>query len=168
MAVAFAVGLAKPQPGDTSDIMKPGSCYEAILLGLRFLAIPLTYIIVGLTVLLPASITLTRIEAACLPEGEEAVVHFDKEAILGGVDLAVGGGCCALFVHTWRSVDRASRWRVIKLYTKLIVTQVTVACVGISFMGGELYLIGSERISIFSKSVAAQLQLMAIEARKQQ
>ncbi|KAI8630455.1 hypothetical protein F5Y19DRAFT_474237 [Xylariaceae sp. FL1651] len=168
VAVALAVGVTGPQAGHASNIAKPESCLEAILLGLRLLAVLLTYITVSLAVLLPASITLTRIEAICLPEGEEAIVLFDKEAIMGDINLDDKGSYRALFVHTWKAVDSASKWRLVKLYAKMMIIHASLAFVGLLLMGAELYLIGHERLGIFFKSARAQLLLAGIEASKQQ
>ena len=166
IAVAFALGVAHPHGSHLKDAMHHEDCSKLVRLGLAVLAVPATYIFVGLAVLLPASVTLTRIEATLLPEGEEAIVPFDKTLIMGDIDMSVRGGCRALFVQAWRSFDKASRWRLIKLYAKMILAQVTVGFVALHLMVAELYIIGGERLAIFVKSAAAQLQLAAIEANE--
>ena len=167
IAVAFALGVAQPRGEHFKHAMNHEDCSKMVSLGLRFLAVPATYIFVGLAVLLPASVTLTRIEATLLPEGEETIVPFDKAAMMGDVDLTVRGGCKALFVQAWRSFDKASRWRLVKLYAKMILAQVAVAFVALHLIVAELYLMGGERIAIFLKSASAQLQLAAIEAQEE-
>jgi hypothetical protein len=166
VAVAFALGVAQPHGSHFKDAMHHEDCSKIVSLGLRILAILATYIFVGLAVLLPASVTLTRIEATLLPEGEEAIVPFDKAAIVGDIDLTVRGGCRALFVQAWRSFDRASRWRLIKLYAKMVLAQVTIAFIALHLIVAELYVIGGERLALFIKSAAAQLKLAAIEAQE--
>lgn len=167
VGVAFALGLTQPQDGHIRDAMHHENCSKAVIMGLRFLAVPATYALVAIAVLLPASVSLTRIEATLLPEGEETIVPFDKEAMIGDIDLKARGGCRALFVQAWRSFDRASRWRLIKLYAKMMLAQFTIAIAALHLMVAELYIIGGERLAIFIKSGAAQLQLMAIEAHEQ-
>jgi hypothetical protein len=164
IGVAFALGLGHPEHDHFKNAVEHHDCSKMALLGLRVLAVPATYIVVGLAVLLPASVTLTRIEATLLPEGEEAIVNFDKAAVMGDIDVKVRGGARALFVQAWRSFDRSSRLRVIKLYAKMILAQVTIIFVSIHLMVAELYVIGGERIALFMKSAAAQLKLMAIKA----
>ena len=164
--LAFALGVVGPRAGHIRHTMDHHDHCQMALLGLRFLAVPLTYFIVALAVLLPASVTLTRIEATLLQEGEETIVPFDKESIIGDIDTTVRGGCRALFVQAWRSFDRASRWKLIKLYVKNALAQVTVLFIALHLMLVEVYVIGGERLGVFLKSAAAQLKLMAIQAHE--
>ena len=166
LGVAFALGVGPAHGHHFKHAAQNEDCSKAIFLGLRFLAIPLTFVMVSLAVLLPASVTLTRIEASLLPEGEETIVQFDKAAMMGDIDVTVRGGCRALFVQAWRSFDRASRLRLIKLYAKMFLAQVTIVFVAVHLMVAELYLIGGERLAIFFKSAVAQLKLAAIEAHR--
>lgn len=166
IGVAFALGVTHPQGEHIKDAVHHDDCSKMAMLAVRILAVPVTYIIVGLAVLLPASVTLTRIEATLLPEGEETIVPFDKAAMMGDVNLTVRGGCRALFVQAWRSFDRASRWRLVKLYAKMVFAQIMVSVVALHLMLAEVYLIGGERIAIFLKSGAAQLRLKLIKAHE--
>jgi hypothetical protein len=167
VAVAFALGLPDLKHEHLVEAAQHEDCHKMLLMGLRFLAVPVTAIFVALAVLLPASVTLTRIEASLLPEGEETIVPFDKEAIIGEVDLSVRGGCRAMFVQAWRSFDRPARLRLLKLYAKMVLAQFTVAIVGLHLAVAELYVLGGERLVVFFKSASAQLQLMAIEAQQE-
>ena len=170
ISVGFALGVIAPYHGPPEHVqdMMRGCPKEALFHALRFLAIPLTYAMVGLAILLPASVSLTRIEASLLPEGEETIVPFDKDAMMGDIDLSVRGGCRQLFVQAWRSFDRASRWRLIKLYIKMTFAQFIVGLVFVHLVIAEIYIIGGERLGLFLKSAAAQLKLMAIEAHDKQ
>jgi hypothetical protein len=167
VAVAFALGLPNIEHEHLVEAAHHGDCHKMLFLGLRFLAVPATAIFVALMVLLPASVTLTRIEASLLPEDEQTIVPFDKEAIRGDTDLTVRGGARALFVQAWRSFDRPARLRLLKLYAKMVLAQFTVAIVGLHLAVAELYVLGGERLVVFFKSASAQLQLMAIEAQQQ-
>jgi len=135
------------------------------LLGL--LAVPATALFVALAILLPAAVTLTRVEALLLPEDQDTIVPFDRQAIVSRVDSNKRCQAGALFTAAWRSFDRTSRWRLIKLYVKMTFMQIAVVFVGIHVMLAELYIIGGERLALFVKSGSAQLQLMAIEAQKE-
>ncbi|KAJ7779341.1 hypothetical protein DFH07DRAFT_950405 [Mycena maculata] len=134
------------------------------LLALRILAVPATAATLALAVLLPASITLTRIEAALLPADAQPIVPFDRAALVGSIDLAARGGATALFAAAWRSVDRAVRLRLVKLYAKMVFAQLLLAVLGLQIMAAEVYVIGGERLAIFFTSARAQLELMAIGA----
>ncbi|WPG99960.1 Hypothetical protein R9X50_00278300 [Acrodontium crateriforme] len=144
-----------------------GEMHGCLLAVLPFLALVVSGLFVALAVLLPASVTLTRIEASLLPEDVETIVPFDREAVIGSIDTSARGGCRALFVQAWRSFDRSARLRLIKLYVKMILVQVAVAFVAVHVMVAELYLIGGEKLAIFIKSGVAQLKLMAIEAQSE-
>jgi len=172
IAVAFALGLPQQMHngnmhahhGHGSEAY--GSCAMRALLMMRFLAVPLTAIFTALCVLLPATVTLTRIEAALLPEDQSTIVPFDRDAVLGSLDLSQRGAARAVFVQAWRSFDRAARLRLVKLYAKTFLVIITIAVVGSTLMGLELAMIG-EKLFVAAKSGAAQMQLMAIEAHKQ-
>jgi hypothetical protein len=166
VGVALAIEAAQPIHGEFGNAMNHHDCSKMASIALRILAIPLTYLMVAFAILLPAAVTLTRIEASLLPEGEETIVPFDKAAMMGDIDVTVRGGYRALFVQAWRSFDRSSRLRLIKLYAKMILAQVTVAIVALHLILVEIYVIGGERIALALKSGAAQLKLMAIEAHE--
>ncbi|EMD00529.1 hypothetical protein BAUCODRAFT_28875 [Baudoinia panamericana UAMH 10762] len=167
VAVAFVLLPRDFDHAAAMHQMKHGECGENISLALRFLAVPATALFVAVAVLLPAAATLTRIEATLLPEDQETIVPFDKQAIIGDIDMTVCGSSRVLFVQAWRSFDRSARLRVIKLYAKMVLAQATVAVIGLHLMVAELYLMGGERLVIFFKSAAAQVKLMAIEAHQQ-
>jgi len=118
---------------------------------------------------LPASTTLTRIEAAFLPEDENTIVPFDRAALLDEIDLTLRGGATALFLRAWRSVDRKTILRLVRLYVKIAAVCLAVSVVGTCVLIGEvLALAGDERIKLLVKSGSAQLQLAAMEAANAQ
>ncbi|KAF2864262.1 hypothetical protein K470DRAFT_239065 [Piedraia hortae CBS 480.64] len=129
IAVAFLTGLHEIEVDDVimSDPM------DIILIVLRFLAVPATALTVALAILLPASVTLTRIEAALLPE--ETIVPFDREAVLGE-NLAPR----QIFVQAWRSFDGPARKRLVKLYAKMGVILSAVAVIAAELAVG-LYML---------------------------
>ncbi|KAJ7271500.1 hypothetical protein C8J57DRAFT_1319150 [Mycena rebaudengoi] len=136
------------------------------LMALRVLAVPVTAALIAFFVVLPASATLTRIEAVLLPADTPPIVAFDRAALVGTIDLTARGSSRALFAAAWRSFDGAARVRLLKLYAKMVGMQIAVALVGIQIMAVEVYVIGGERLSIFTTSALAQLELMAIEAQQ--
>lgn len=166
LAVAFSLNLHAVRHEDVVNAAKRKDCGMMAVMGLRFLAVPITGVVVAFAVLLPASVTLTRIEAALLPEDVETIVPFDRAAVMGEADLSVRGGCRAVFVQAWRSFDRAARWRLIKVYAKMVLAQATIALIAIHLAIAELFIIGGDRLGNLFKSAAAQLQLMAIEAHQ--
>jgi hypothetical protein len=73
-------------------------------------------------------------EAAYLPEDREAIVPFDRAAILGDFDLQTRGACRSVFVQAWKSFEPAARLRLIKLYAKMFSLQVFIGIAGVVVM----------------------------------
>lgn len=155
LGVAAALGPAgSPQDGPAGNDEVIMACSEiAPGLLLRLLAVPLTFVAVSLLVLFPASVTLTRIEAALLPEGRETIVTFDKAALLENIDLSTRSGRCALFVHAWRSFDGASRLRLIKVYAKMYLIEFTVGLVALHLAMAELFFVAGDRLPAVVKAI---------------
>ena len=158
LGVASVLGVS-PSHADhmrTMAIMHHGCPHAIISFFLRLLAVPLTHAVVSLAVLLPASVTLTRVEAALLPDGEETVVPFDKYSVTNGKNPNVCGNMWAIFVQAWRSFDRPSRLRLIKLYVKMGLMQVTTLLVTLHLMMLQVYIIGGEKFGAWVHSVSAR------------
>lgn len=164
--VAFALGLPEINQQHVVDAAHKMECHKLAFMGLRFLAVPATLIFVALAILLPATVTLTRIEALLLPEDKETIVPFDRQALIGNIDITARGSSRALFVQAWRSFDSSSRWRLIKLYFKGAMIQVSVIFIAAHIMLAELYLIGGERLADLMKGVTAQIKLGAMEVEQ--
>lgn len=167
VAVAYALGLNTIEQDHVVEAANHKDCAMLGLMGLRFLAVPATAIFVAFAILLPATVTLTRVEALLLPEDRETIVPFDRQALVGDLDLTARGSSKALFIQAWRSFDSASRWRLIKLYVKMAFLQLGVVFVSAHLMIAEMYVIGGERLALLFKSGAAQIQLAAIEAQQE-
>ena len=131
IAVAFALGLPDQMHNGEFDFMNRDiSPADAAYYAFALLSIPLTGVFVALAILLPASVTLTRIEAALLPEDQETIVPFDRSAVLGEFDLQTRGACRSVFLQAWKSFEPAARLRLIKLYVKMFSLQVVIALFG--------------------------------------
>jgi hypothetical protein len=131
IAVAFAFGLPQEMHNQEFDFMgRDISPKEAAYYAFALLSVPLTAVFVALAILLPASVTLTRIEAALLPEDQETIVPFDRSSVIGDLDLQTRGACRAVFVEAWKSFEPAARLRLIKLYVKMFSLQVAIAVFG--------------------------------------
>jgi len=164
MAVASTVGLTDVSQEQLGRMANEQNGVEAIMMLLSALAVPATAIFVALAILLPALVTLTRIEALLLPEDQETIVPFDRQAIVANIDMTKRCTAGALFTSAWRSFDRASRWRLVKLYTKIFFMQMALFITGTFAVLAELYVIGGERIAVFLVSASAQIQLALMEA----
>lgn len=123
----------------------------------------LTMLAMSVLILLPASVTLTRIEASFLPDDQETIVPFDRT--FNGTNSAVtldGPNNKSLFIEAWRSFDMASRVRLIKFYVKLFMIQVMIVLFGVHVIVAQFYVLGIERLTIFLQAASAQLQLAAM------
>ncbi|GIZ42205.1 hypothetical protein CKM354_000548300 [Cercospora kikuchii] len=163
LIVAVALGLPDIDHSQVTHAAKH-DCNKLVWMALRFLAVPATGLFVAFAVLLPATVTLTRIEALLLPEDQDTIVPFDRSAIVGNVDITAKGSSRAVFIQAWRSFDSSARWRLIKLYVKMAAMQLGLIFVSVHLMVAEIYVIGGERLGLLIKSALAQMQLAAIEA----
>lgn len=119
-------------------------------------------IFTAILVLLPASVTLTRIEASLLPEDQETIVSFDR-TLNGAAVSAIGfdlRGTKTVFVEAWRSFEKPARLRLVKLYLKAFFIQAAIVAVGLMVIVGEVYLIGPEKLKNFVLAGVAQIELM--------
>jgi len=111
-------------PKDGGDFTK-----KVMIVGLMSLAA--TFLVV-----IPAKVTLTRVQASLLPEDQETIVPFDRS--FGGkvVPEVVGGSGMIGLLDAWKTFGFHSRIRLIKLYVKIFVIQMlttfmfTLAVVG--------------------------------------
>ncbi|KAJ7833921.1 hypothetical protein B0H14DRAFT_2799751 [Mycena olivaceomarginata] len=127
------------------------------LLALRVLAVPASAALLAFFVLLPASATLTRIEASLLPADVHPIVPFDSSFAFSVSEPELRLSKRALFVAAWRSFDRSACLR-------MVFVQTTVAFLGVAVMAAEIYVIGGERLAIFYTSTRAQLAYWGLSA----
>jgi len=111
-------------------------------------AIVLQCLLVGLVgigtfvlILIPATVTLRRVQASMLPEEDEAIVPFDRT--FGGkvVPEVLGGSGKLGILEAWKSFGWASRIRLMKVYVKVIAMQAVLHLLFQVIMLGELQLI---------------------------
>jgi hypothetical protein len=76
-----------------------------------------------LFIILPAHVTLVRIEASLLPEDQDTIVPFDR-TFAGKVTSKLLGGTGAIgFVDAWKSFNWEARRRVLKVCLKAILIE---------------------------------------------
>ncbi|KAF2149422.1 hypothetical protein K461DRAFT_281800 [Myriangium duriaei CBS 260.36] len=124
----------------------------------RFAALLATAAFVALAILLPATVTLTRVEASLLPDDAETIVSFDRT--LGGAAAnLVGFGKInfrALYDAAWRSFDKSSRIRLIKFYVKYIAIIFMVDFIFFGIMFAEVAVFGRTGMFMTLQTFAAQ------------
>lgn len=107
---------------NNGDRNTPVQWVSLVLRCLAVMAIAVSWV---LFVILPASVTLIRVEASVLPEDEDTIVPFDRT--FGGkvVSQMLGGTGVVGFLDAWKSFTWEARRRLLKLYVKYFV--ITVA-----------------------------------------
>lgn len=92
-------------------------------------------------IVVPANVTLKRVQASMLPEEDEAIVPFDR-TFSGKVKPEILGGSGAVsMLDAWKTFDKEARIRLIKLYGKVFALQIATSVVFAMIAVGELHLI---------------------------
>jgi hypothetical protein len=112
LAQAWGLGTQSITPENGRDVSK-----KAMVVGL--ISLVSTFLVV-----IPAKVTLTRVQASLLPEDQETIVPFDRS--FGGkvVPEVVGGTGMIGLLDAWKTFGFHSRIRLIKLYVKIFAVQV--------------------------------------------
>lgn len=98
-------------------------------------------IVTNFLILLPAAVTLTRVQASLLPEEEEAIVPFDR-SFGGKVDPKVVGGTGVVsMLDAWKSFDFGARIRLVKLYAKIFAIETATTMLFMMIGAAEMKLI---------------------------
>lgn len=90
---------------------------------------------------IPAEVTLKRVQASMLPEEDETIVPFDRT--FGGkvTPEILGGSGCIGMLDAWKTFGKEARWRLIKLYVKVFAIQGATTVLFIMTIIGELRLL---------------------------
>lgn len=96
-------------------------------------------IVIG--ILVPAEVSLKRVEASLLPEDDKAIVPFDKTFSGKLKPAALGGSGTLGMLNAWATFSKQSRIRLIKLYVKIFALQIAVAILFVMIFVGELKMI---------------------------
>lgn len=130
--IAIATGMA-----DNPQNLTP---HEKSMLGVKGLFLGLLGLVLALVLVIPANVTLTRIQASLLSDSEETIVPFDRS--FGGkfVPEIVGGNGIGL-LDAWRTFDWASRVRLAKAYAKVLAMQIALWIVFSACLVAQLFII---------------------------
>jgi hypothetical protein len=107
--------------------------------GIMALSIVLSFLLV-----LPANVTLTRVQASLLPDAEETIVPFDRS--FGGkvIPEIVGGSGVLSMLDAWNSFDWSSRIRLVKAYAKIYTITFLVSFFFGACFAAEMFLIAGK------------------------
>ncbi|QSZ29971.1 hypothetical protein DSL72_004489 [Monilinia vaccinii-corymbosi] len=112
--LAISFGLFESKPSNMSP-------QELKTMGLQTASVVILAGVLAFLVLIPAIVTLTRVQASLLAENEESIVPFDRT--FGGrvsEDGVLG------IVDAWRSFDWSSRVRLLTAYFKAAAMDIAV------------------------------------------
>lgn len=124
------------------------------LLG-KFLGLFAVALTLFVTVSLPASVALIRVQASMLPEEDESIVPFDR-SFGGKVKPAITGGSGALSLRdALTSFDKPSRNRMVRMIAKLVGIEIGMNLFFGIIVALELLLfIGSDGIKEIPKNLS--------------
>lgn len=108
-------------------------------------------------ILLPATVTLKRVQASQLPEEDEGIVPFDRT--FGGrvVAESAGGKGVLGLLEAWRSFDWAARIRLVKIHLKIGAIQAAVSFLFLGVVYGEMRLIMGDAFDKMVGDLAARI-----------
>lgn len=108
----------------------------------KALLVVLVALVSGFLILIPATITLRRVQASMLPDEDEAIVPFDR-TFNGKVQPVVAGGSGAVsMLDAWKTFDWAARIRYLKLQAKLVALFFTTTVMFVLILWGEHMMFG--------------------------
>ncbi|KAG4411519.1 hypothetical protein IFR04_015342 [Cadophora malorum] len=121
--------------------MKPS---EKTAMSFKAIAILLFGVVLTFLVVIPANVTLTRVQASLLVDTEETIVPFDRS--FGGkvVPEIVGGNGMIGMLDAWKTFDWAARIRLVKTYLKVIAMQIGVTFLFTMCIVSQLFIIAGK------------------------
>ena len=119
---------------------------------------------IGIFVLnvIPAEVTLKRVQASMLPEEDDSIVPFDR-TFAGKVKPQILGGTGAVsMLDAWKSFDKSARIRLVKLYLKIFLVSFFTTIMFIMALIGELRFFMGDQFSGAVGKVHESLQQVKV------
>jgi hypothetical protein len=145
----LAFGMDKVTQSRVGD-MSNSECRAYII---KLLALIALGIFSAIAIVVPATVTLVRVQASLLPEDQETIVPFDRS--FGGrvVPAIVGGSGCVGMLDAWKTFDWNSRVRILKVYGKVFLIQFGVYVLFFTLITAELRLILGKDLAEYLKGL---------------
>jgi hypothetical protein len=126
---------------DVRDEARNMNKQQVSMAGLKALSVAALGLILAFFLVLPANVTLSRVQASMLDDSEETIVPFDRS--FGGkvVPEIIGGTGVIGLLDAWKTFDWNSRVCLVKAYVKVFAMQVAVSILFFVVMLGEVFLI---------------------------
>lgn len=114
---------------------------EGSMAALKGLSLVFICFALGLVLVVPANVMLTRVQASLLADAEESIVPFDRS--FGGkvIPEIVGGSGVVGILEAWNTFDWNARMRLIKTYAKVFAMQLALMVVFIGIATAQLFII---------------------------
>lgn len=135
--MAKLAGLVDNTPDKVAN-MTP---HQKTIMSLMGFGIAIFGLLLSFLVVIPANVTLTRVQASLLNDAEETIVPFDRS--FGGkvIPEIVGGSGVIGMLDAWKTFDWASRIRLIKAYVKVVAMQLAVTVLFSICIVAQLFII---------------------------
>ncbi|KAI9892738.1 MAG: hypothetical protein M1814_001158 [Vezdaea aestivalis] len=120
-------------------------------LAFRSLFVVASGLLTALLILVPAIVTLARVQASMLPEDDETIVPFDRS--FGGkvVPEILGGSGKVGLLDAWKTFGWSARLRLLGVYIKTFMMETTVILSFAVFAVFQLqYFMGQQTVDDFS------------------
>lgn len=137
--------------GSNPETVRKIALVQALFVGLIGLA---TVVLV----VIPADVTLKRVQASMLPEEDESIVPFDRTFAGKVVPEIVGGTGAIGMLDAWKSFDKSARIRLLKLYGKVFAIQVATTIMFAMVVIAELRVVMGSDFEKAQKIVHAQFK----------
>lgn len=137
VAFFYAMNLDKMD----NEVINNMTCAERKMLAIKVVSILFLCIFAAVAIVIPANVTLTRVQASLVSDDDETIVPFDRS--FGGkvVPEIVGGSGVISMLDAWKTFDWNSRIRLIKLYVKVGVMQILLTSLFVVAITSQIRLI---------------------------
>lgn len=143
ITIGIPVGFFYAMKLDQLDrnVLDNMTCAQHRWLVVKILAVCALALFTAVAIVIPASVTLTRVQASLLDDTEETIVPFDRS--FGGkvVPEIVGGSGTIGMLDAWKSFDMSSRLRLLKLYFKVGMLQLFTSIIFSLVIAAELFMV---------------------------
>ncbi|KAG9231311.1 hypothetical protein BJ875DRAFT_123112 [Amylocarpus encephaloides] len=141
---AMAMGLAEKDPRQMVDNKETGAWIG------KSIATIVMALVIAFFIVIPANVSLTRVQASLIPEDEETIVPFDRTFNGKVVPEIVGGSGVLGLLDAWKTFNWDVRIGLIKAYVKVFFMQVGLIVVfGLVLLAQAFFIAGKDIYKIF-------------------
>jgi hypothetical protein len=146
----MAMGLTEEDPRKLADVT---SKHTGMMVFKAFVVMALVMVL-GVFLVIPANIALTRVQASLIPEAEETIVPFDRTFNGKVVPEIVGGTGVVGMLDAWKTFDWAARIRLVKAYVKVFAMQMALTLTLFVVIFAQLFVVmGKENMKNWAPKV---------------